>query len=266
MILYFLYLFWQYNTNRANFWRWAIYGILFLIFLFAIVIIVKKFRIRIKSDSMTRFMQKVREAGQEDYIINFINRFGFEGKKGKSWSFRNHFFDWDRINDLERFLIEKGIKLRTDEGSRDIFTVLKYYIQKKEESLTRESIKKEPQRFASLTGAEFEKLIYRLFIAKGYATEWIGKSGDQGGDLIANKDGDRVLIQTKCYRDWSTGNSAVQQVVGAMKLYNCNKAAVVTTSYFTQEAIELARANHTLLISKENLQEMLLKHLGESWG
>ncbi|MDI6820651.1 MAG: restriction endonuclease [Patescibacteria group bacterium] len=116
-----------------------------------------------------------------------------------------------------------------------------------------------------LSGTDFEKLLYRLFEAMGYKVELVGHSGDQGGDLIANKEGERVLIQAKCYRDWSTGNAAVQQVVGAMNHYNCNKTIVVTTSHFTSEAIILAKDNKTELVSKERLQELLLKYLGESW-
>ena len=39
---------------------------------------------------------------------------------------------------------------------------------------------------------------------------------------------------------------------------------VITTSHFTPGAIALAEANKTELISKERLQELLLKFLGES--
>lgn len=264
IILYFLYLFLQYNTNRANFWRWSIYGILFLIFLISICIGYKRIKSNRKEKKFNRLIQKVRDAGQEEEIKNFIERFRHEGKKGKGWSFRNHYIDWDRINDLEKFLLGKGIKLRINEGHRDIFALLNYYIQQKEEGVTFESIKKEPQKFSNLDGPKFEKLIYRLFIKMGYSAQLIGKSGDQGGDLIANKDGNRVLIQTKCYKDWSTGNEAIQQVVGALKYYDCNKAMVITTSHFTPGAIALAEANKTELISKERLQELLLKFLGES--
>lgn len=88
----------------------------------------------------------------------------------------------------------------------------------------------------------------------------------RGGDLIANKDGERLLIQAKCYKDWSTGNEAVQQVVAAMKYYDCNRAAVITTSYFTPEAIVLAKVNNVELVPKQRLQEMLLKYLNESWS
>lgn len=263
---YVLYLILQYFINRANFWRWLIYGLIFVVIIILGISGWRRWRENIRWKRSRELIEEVRNAGQEEYLINFINRFGFEGKKSGSWSFRNHFFDWERIDDLERFLLEKNINLRADEKHRDIFSLLRYYIQQKEEKLTRESIKKEPQKFASLTGSEFEKLIYRLFTAMGYSVEWVGKSGDQGGDLIANREGERLLIQTKCYRDWSTGNEAVQQVVAAMKYYNCNKAIVITTSYFTPEAIALAKANNTELIPKERLQKMLLDYLGESWS
>lgn len=204
----------------------------------------------------------MRSSGQEDYLKNFINRFGRESGRGQGYTFRNHRFDWDRINDLKKILEEKGVT----SNEKDVFALLRFYIQEKEENLTRESIRKEPQRFEKLSGSNFEGLLSRLFEAMGYRVELTGRSGDQGGDLIANKEGERVLIQAKCYRDWSTGNAAVQQVVGAMKYYDCNKAMVVTTSHFTSEAIVLAKTNQTELVSKEQLQELLLKYLGESWG
>lgn len=116
-----------------------------------------------------------------------------------------------------------------------------------------------------LSGTDFEKLLYRLFEKMGYAVEHIGKTGDQGGDLIANKNGERTLIQAKCYRDWSVGNAAVQQVAAAQKLYDCGKTMVVATSTFTNEAVQLAKANNTELIGKTRLQNLLLQYLGESW-
>jgi HJR/Mrr/RecB family endonuclease len=207
------------------------------------------------------------KADLEDYIENFINRFSFEGKNIDGWEFRNRKIDWDRIDDLERYLIEKGIDLKTDEKHRDIFVILRSYIQKKEEDLTRESIKREPQKYALLSGTDFERLLYRLFAAMGYAVEHIGRSGDQGGDLIVNRNGERTLIQAKCYRDWSVGNEAVQQVVGAMQFYSCHKTMVVTTSsVFTPEAYALAQANNTELISKDRLSELLMQYLHENWG
>jgi len=266
-VLYFLYLLLEYFTNRANFWRWLFYGLAVVVILIGGIRGWRTLMSREKTRRLEELMKGIRDAGLEDYVKNFINRFGFEGKRGKGWEYRSHIFEWERIDDLEKILLEKEINLRHDEKQRDIFNILRYYIQEKEEKLTRESIHREPQKFASLTGTEFEKLLYRLFEAMGYSVEWIGKTGDQGGDLIANKEGERILIQAKCYRDWSTGNEAVQQVVGAMKYYDCNKTMVITTSgNFTPEAITLAKSNSTDLVSKKRLQELLLRYLKESWS
>lgn len=228
-----------------------------------IVVFVALFLIRQwRKKHFNKLLDKLRDSGQEEYLKNFINSFGLEGRKGDGYSFRNHKFDWDRINDLKKILKEKGIT----SNKKDVFALLRFYIQEKEEGFTREFIRKENLSFSDLTGTDFEKLLYRLFIAMGYKVEHIGHSGDQGGDLIAVKNGEKILIQAKCYRDWSTGNAAVQQVVGAMNHYNCNKTMVITTSYFTPEAITLAKDNKTELISKERLRELLLKYLDQSWG
>ena len=211
-------------------------------------------------------MTSIQQSGQEEYIINFINRFRMEGEGKRGWSFRDHRFDWDRISDLEKVLVERGVALNLQEGKRDIFAELRLFIQEKEENLTRASIQKAPQLFSELRGDDFEKLICPLFEAMGYAVQHIGKSGDQGGDVIANKDGERVLIQAKCYRDWSVGNDAVQQAVGAMRYYDCNKTMVITTSSnFTKEAVALAQANATELVSKPRVSELLAMHLGQVW-
>jgi restriction system protein len=265
-VLYFLYLIGNWFTNRANFWKMLIYSVLILVLILFGIVYWGKRRENKRRERIGKIIDEIRRAGLEENIKNFINRFGFEGKRSYGWRFRNHVFEWERIDDLERDLLERGISLRADEKQRDIFILLRLYIQQKEETLTRESIKKESQKFANLTGSDFEKLIYRLSNAMGYSTEWIGKSGDQGGDLIANRNGKRLLIQAKCYRDWSTGNEAVQQVVGAMKFYDCSEATVITTSYFTPEAIILAKANNIELIAKGRLQELLLRYLNESWS
>ncbi|MDP2966794.1 MAG: restriction endonuclease, partial [bacterium] len=244
-----------------NFWRWVIYGVVAVIVFVAIIFLWREVKFRISQRHFNKILDNLKRVGQEEYLKNFINRFGFENKRSGGWSFRNRRFDWDRINDLKKILKEAGVT----SNEKDVFALLRFYIQENEEKLTRESIRKEPQKFTILSGAEFEKLLYRLFEAMGYKVELTGKSGDQGGDLIANKQGERILVQAKCYRDWSAGNAAVQQVVGAMRYYDCNKAIVVTTSHFTNEAITLAKANKVELISRERLQELLLQFLGESW-
>ncbi|MBU1326935.1 restriction endonuclease [Patescibacteria group bacterium] len=210
-----------------------------------------------------------KQANLEDYVENFINRFGFEKKKHNVWSFRNYSFDWDRLNDFRKFLHDKGLDISTNSWNDTIF-LLQYYIQKKEENLTTESIAGSisvvPRKFADLSGADFESLLFRLFTAMGYAVQKTGKTGDQGGDLVINKDQQRTLIQAKCYKDMPVGNSAIQEAVAAQKFYDCTASTVVTNSGFTKEAIELARVNKVELIGATRLREVLLQYLKDNWN
>jgi len=265
-ILYFLSLVGAWFTNRAEFWKLAAYGFLAALAVVGVLLGWRQVQRKLRTMKVRTLRDSIQRTGQEEYILNFINRFRMEGRGKRGWSFRNYYFDWDRIADLEKVVVERGVALNRQEGNRDIFTVLKLFIQDKEEMLTRASIQKAPRLFSELRGDDFERLICRLFEAMGYAVHHVGKSGDQGGDVIANKDGERILIQAKCYRDWSVGNDAVQQAVGAMRYYDCNKTMVITTSaIFTKEAIALAQANATDLVSKYRVSEMLVTHLGEVW-
>ena len=117
-----------------------------------------------------------------------------------------------------------------------------------------------------MNGSDFERLLYRLYEAMGYSVQLSGKVGDQGGDLIATKNQERILIQAKCYINSTVGNSAVQEAVAARNYYDCNRAVVVTTSVFTREATELAKTNGVELVPKDMLQKLLLDYLKESWS
>jgi HJR/Mrr/RecB family endonuclease len=266
-LLYGLSLLFNLYSNRAEFWKLAGYGLAVVVVLLGALFAWRKVQEKLRRRKVHSLMANVQQSGQEEYILNFINRFGMEGSSTRGWSFRNYHFDWNRISDLEKVLSERGMRLNLNEGERDVFTLLRLFIQRKEEALTRGSIQQTPHHLAQLSGTDFENLLNRLFTAMGYQVQHIGKTGDQGGDLIANANGDRILIQAKCYRDWSVGNAAVQQAVAAMKYYDCNKTMVVTTSdAFTREAVDLAKAHGTELISKARLSELLLTYLQESWN
>lgn len=82
------------------------------------------------------------------------------------------------------------------------------------------------------------------------------KSGDQGADLIVEKDGIKTAIQAKRYSN-SVGNKAVQEVIGSIKYYNCDREIVITTSRFTDSAKSLAEKNDIKLIDKSNIETYL---------
>jgi len=261
--IYIVILVFKWLTNKNNFWIWLLYGVIFLVILISCIIIWHKIKNKISQRKKDHIINIIKQAGLEEYINNFILRFGLGQEKSKdTFKIRNYSIDQNRINDLQDFLSQKQIKFSTS----DIDILLSYYIEKREKEVTFESIKVTTRNFSELNGSDFEKLLYRLFEAMGYTVQLIGKTGDQGGDLIATRDQERTIIQAKCYNDTNAGNSAVQEIVAARNHYNCNKATVITTSHFTKEAIELAKTNNVDLIPREVLQKMLLDYLHESWN
>lgn len=109
-----------------------------------------------------------------------------------------------------------------------------------------------------MNGSEFESFVSSLFSKMGYITEVTKQSGDQGLDVIAEKQGKRLGIQAKCYSN-TVGNSAIQEAVAGMNYYHCDKVIVVTNNFFTNAAIELAKANNVVLWDRNLLKEKIIE-------
>ncbi|WP_372946791.1 restriction endonuclease [Mariniphaga sp.] len=108
----------------------------------------------------------------------------------------------------------------------------------------------------NMDGFEFEDFLAELYRKAGYKVHITSKSGDQGADLIIEKDGINIAVQAKKYSGKVT-NKAVQEVVAAMKYYDCDKAIVITTGYFTKSAIELADRNNVILKDQKSLNILI---------
>ena len=89
----------------------------------------------------------------------------------------------------------------------------------------------------------------------GYFVKRTPKTGDQGVDLIAEKDGDRKAIQCKFYSK-PVGNKAVQEVCAGRDFYNTDYAVVVTNSFYTKSAKELANKNKVILLNDNELEKL----------
>jgi len=99
----------------------------------------------------------------------------------------------------------------------------------------------------SLSGYEFESLLEKIFKTMNYHVILTPKTQDQGADLIMERDNQRTVVQAKCYKNQNVGNGAVQEIVAAKKYYQADRALVVTNSFFTSSAIELAEINNVEL-------------------
>lgn len=99
-------------------------------------------------------------------------------------------------------------------------------------------------------GHDFEVFVDKLFENMGYQTSQTKATGDQGIDIIAEKNGRKYGIQTKCYSG-KVSNSAIQEVVAGLRYYKLDRGIVVTNNYFTESARELAQSNGVILWDKQ---------------
>jgi len=90
-----------------------------------------------------------------------------------------------------------------------------------------------------MTGVEFEVYLAGLLKAKGYDVAGTPASHDQGADLVATKDGRKLVVQAKRWAG-PVGNKAVQETVAARLFYKADECWLVTNSTFTKSARELA--------------------------
>lgn len=113
------------------------------------------------------------------------------------------------------------------------------------------------QDFDSINGHEFENFCADILKKNGYVDVTVTRgSGDQGIDIIAYKDDVKYGIQCKCYAS-DVGNKAVQEVFSGKTFYNCHVGVVLTNSYFTHSAVELAQSNGVILWNRDKLLQMI---------
>lgn len=108
-----------------------------------------------------------------------------------------------------------------------------------------------------MEGHEFESYCADLLRKNGFVNVSVTPgSGDQGVDVIAEKEGVRYAVQCKCYSS-ALGNTPVQEVCAGKSMYNCHVGVVMTNNYFTAGAKQLAEKNGILLWDRDKLQRMI---------
>lgn len=131
----------------------------------------------------------------------------------------------------------------------------KRYIQKAQEEWRRFHKLKNLSSLDELNGYEFESAIAGLYEHKGYTVEITKASGDYGVDVLAKKGQELLAIQAKRYSG-KVGIKAVQEVSSGAFYYKATKALVVTNSFYTNQAKELAKITGITLINKKHLANM----------
>lgn len=109
----------------------------------------------------------------------------------------------------------------------------------------------------AMTGLEFEEFTAQLLLKLGYTNVKVTRaSGDQGIDVLAQKDGIRYAVQCKNYSH-KLGNTPVQEAFAGKSFYGCDVAVVLTNSTFTDGAFALAESTGVLLWDRNTLADMI---------
>lgn len=90
-----------------------------------------------------------------------------------------------------------------------------------------------------MSPTEYERFVARLLEQAGWSVKHVGRTGDQGCDVLAELRGFKAVVQVKKCR---AGNSAVQEVVAARQHYGAQILVVVALG-FTPAARQLAASN-----------------------
>ena len=117
--------------------------------------------------------------------------------------------------------------------------------------------KRRAEQCLRLSGPEFEAYFALVLSDNGFKNVEITKgSGDQGVDILTERNGRSYAIQCKNY-DGAVGNFAVQEAFAGAEYYGCELAAVVCPGTFTRAAKELAAQTGVILWDGERLSHMM---------
>lgn len=100
----------------------------------------------------------------------------------------------------------------------------------------------------TLSGTDFKRLIALYYRDQGYQVQMVGGSGDNEVDLILKgKQGYKITVQCNRWKK-NVGNDIVLRLKAGKQFHGCIDAWIITTSYFTRDAITAAeRLNITLI-------------------
>lgn len=110
-----------------------------------------------------------------------------------------------------------------------------------------------------MDGLDFEYYLSILFKEMGYKAIVTNASHDFGADLILKKGNHKIVVQAKRYgykKNVSIG--AIQEVFASQRYHNADESWVITNSYFTKSAKQLAKPCNVHLKDRYELAKWIL--------
>lgn len=115
------------------------------------------------------------------------------------------------------------------------------------------------EKLDSMEGYSFEYACADILSANGFKNVKVTKgSGDFGVDILASKNGIKYAVQCKRYSH-KLNNAPIQEVIGGLTYYRCQKGIVMTNNYFTEPAKVLAKINNVELWDRDMIIRTISK-------
>lgn len=112
----------------------------------------------------------------------------------------------------------------------------------------------------NLTGQEFETFLFHFFKLKDWKPSKTGTNGDRGIDILIDIENNnikkRIGVQAKRWKG-AVGYDEITKMLGGKKHYNLDEVWIIATSQLTKQAEDEALNNDILIITRNNIIEML---------
>ncbi len=176
----------------------------------------------------------------------------------------------DQVTKIESYL-NKGALMEASQACKRIVYRLKdvdgiaspsvISVLEKCNKYAEEKSQKLNKKLLQLDARQFEFEIANLFRHKGYKSFTTSITSDDGVDVFAGNDDEKVIIQCKRWKR-PVGRDKVDELAGVQSRHGTARAILATTSTFSEDAKRAARENHIELWDfyriKREWQEALL--------
>lgn len=140
-----------------------------------------------------------------------------------------------------------------------VFTLLLLYMKHRKPTQQKSRSNLRSIDYMKLDPYQFERFCANVLNANGYQMMVTKKSGDGGKDLVGwNSRNERVFGEVKQYKDSNkVSRPLMQKLRGAMADAGVERGVFITTSQFTQEALEYAKRNKIHCIDRNGLERLI---------